>query len=64
MVLPDASLKMSEKDENGMHHVWHRYENCNRPCFSFDIEGKRYSQCELFRKIPTGVKTCGKPQKI
>lgn len=60
MVLPESSLTMSKKDENGIHHVRYRYADCKHPCFSFDTEGKAYQQCEHFRKLPTGVKICRK----
>lgn len=60
MVLPEASIKMTEKDNNGFHHLWYRYGKCDRPCFSFNPTNKETLQCELFRYLPTGVKLCQK----
>lgn len=59
-VIAEDSLKMMEKDEAGLHHVFHRYRDCGRPCFSFDCNGKRFAQCEKFTMLMTGVKICKK----
>ena len=58
MVIPEKKLKMSKKDENGLHHM--HYEECKGPgpCFSFDLNGRTDKCCGRFRKLPTGVKLC------
>jgi len=57
-VIPEASLHMTDKDENGKHKVKDRY--CERlgPCFSFDCNGRKGPGCDRFRQLPTGVKLC------
>jgi len=58
-VICELSLTMSEKDENGLHHVRDRY--CGEesgPCFSFDCTGQVAGSCSRFRRLPTGVKVC------
>jgi len=59
-VIAEASLRMSDKDENGMHHVKDRYCPEHGPCFSFDGNGISGECCDRFRKLSTGVKICVK----
>ena len=59
-VIAEASLHMSDKDEDGLHHVKDRY--CTEPgsCFSFNADGEAGTACSRFKKLPTGVKICVK----
>ena len=59
-VIAEASLKMSDKDENGLHHVKDRYCQEAGSCFSFDANGHAGKCCDRFRKLSTGVKICVK----
>jgi len=60
-VIAEASLHMSDRDENGLHHVKDRYCKDQGPCFSFDCNGRTGVGCDWFRKLSTGVKICEKP---
>ena len=57
-VIADASLHMSDKNEDGLHHVKDRYCEEAGPCFSFDGNGIVGKSCDRFKKLPTGVKIC------
>ena len=59
-VIAEASLHMSDRDENGIHQVKDRYCQEDGPCFSFDCNGRKNKGCERFRQQPTGVKLCVK----
>ena len=59
-VIAEASLHMSDRDENGIHQVKDRYCPEDGPCFSFDCNGRKNKGCERFRQQPTGVKLCVK----
>ena len=59
-VIAEASLHMSDRDENGIHQVKDRYCQEDGPCFSFDCNGRKSKGCERFRQQPTGVKLCVK----
>lgn len=60
MILPEPSLKMMDKDDEGWHHVWYRYGKCEHPCSSFNPSTKENRQCEYFLRQPNGVKSCRK----
>lgn len=63
-LLVEDSLKMSKRDENGIHTVIDRYCTGDYgPCFSFDCKGQHGASCEYFKKLPTGVKICTKKEQ-
>ena len=60
-VIAESSMKMSDRDEQGIHRVQDRYCEEEGPCFSFDCNGRSDKACGWFRKLLTGVKICEKP---
>lgn len=63
-VIPEASLTMSDKDENGLHRVRDRYcPETDEWCFSFDCNGRKGKSCDRFSMISTGVKFCADEKK-
>ena len=63
-VIPEASLTMSDKDENGLHRVRDRYcKDDSQWCFAFDCNGRQGKSCDRFSMISTGVKFCADEKK-
>ena len=63
-VIPEASLTMTDKDENGMHKVRDRYcKDDSQWCFTLDCNGRKGKSCDRFSMISMGVKFCADEKK-